>query len=230
MQLRDYWEIVRRRWPLVLLVPALTLVASGYFALRGPGAYCSFMKLAVTVRPDPTYLSDHYDPRLTSTQFAEYLADDLTEIFKSQAFGADVAAELGHSIEPGMVAAATRAKKTHRTIDLEVCGQDLGAVSELGQAYARVFETRLPAYFQQLQLAEASAVLINRPTVGRATSLAGIAAQLALRTLLGLALGLGLAFLLHYLDDRLRDRRDLERALELPILAEIPPHRETLVR
>ena len=230
MQLRDYWSIVRRRLWLVLLLPAVALLASGYFALRGPSAYCSNMKLAVGIVPEPRegsyYKYDLYYPWLAS----EYLADDLTEVLKSQAFAQDVSAELGYSLDPSLVASATRTKKTHRTIDLSVCGQDPGAVAATGEAYERVLNTRLSEYFRQLQAQNGQVRVINRPTLGRANSLGGLAAELGLRALLGLALGLGLAFLLDYLDDRLRDGKELERVLGLSTLAEIPRHRQALAR
>lgn len=231
MQLWEYWRIVRRRWWVVALLPAVALVASTYLALRGPQAYCSSMKLAVGIIPEPRegqnyYKYDLYYPWLSS----EYLADDLTEVLKSQAFAQDVSAELGYSIDPGLVASATRAKKTHRTIDLSICGGDPGAVAAVGEAYERVLNTRLGEYFRQLQAQNGQVRVINRPTLGRASSVGGLAAEVGLRTLLGLALGLGLAFLLHALDDRVRDRRELEQLLGLPTLAEIPSHRQALVR
>ena len=228
MQLWQYWEIVRRRLWLVLLLPVVALAASGFMALRGPSAYCSNMKLAVGIIPEPregtTYKYDLYYPWLSS----EYLADDLTEVIKSQAFAEDVQAELGYGLEPAAIANATRSKKTHRTIDLAVCGADQNSVRDLGEAYQRVLNTRLGEYFRQLQVQNAQVRIINRPTVSRGLTASGLAAELGLRTLLGLVLGVALAFLLHYLDDRLRDRRELEDSLGLPILAEVPPHRRVL--
>lgn len=230
MQLREYWEIVRRRLWLVVLLPLVVLAGSTYMAFRGPAAYCSNMKLAVGVIPEPREGSYFRYEQYYTWLSSEYLADDLTEVLKSQAFAQDVSAELGYSIEPGVVASATRAKKTHRTIDIAVCGQEAGVVAAVGEAYERVLNTRLGEYFRQLQAQNAQVRIINRPTLGRANSVGGLAAELGLRAMLGLALGLALAFLLDYLDDRLRGRRELERTLDLPILAEIPRHSGTLVR
>jgi capsular polysaccharide biosynthesis protein len=188
------------------------------------------MKLAVSVIPLTGEAANfHYDPYYYATLNSEYLADDLTEVLRSNPFAQDVSAELGYSLDPGLIASATRTRKTHRTIDLSVCGHDGAAVAEVGGAYERVINTRLPEYFGQLQTQNARVAIINRPTLGRASSLSGIAAEVALRTLLGLALGLGLAFLLHYFDNRLRDRGELESVLGLPTLAEIPPHPDTLI-
>ena len=110
MQLREYWTIVRRHLWLVLGLPAITLLASGYLAMRGPTAYCSSMKLAVGIIPEPregpAYKYDLYYPWLAS----EYLADDLTEVVKSQAFAQDVSSNedaeflIGHNLRALVVA------------------------------------------------------------------------------------------------------------------------------
>jgi capsular polysaccharide biosynthesis protein len=229
MQLRDYWTTIRRRAWLVVLLPAVVVAVSTYLALRGPGAYCSNMTLAVSMTPQsgaPRGLE--YYPPYWETLTSEYLADDLTVVLKSQAFAQDVSAELGYSLEPGLIVAATRTKKTHRTIDLSICGQEPGTVAAVGEAYERTLNTRLGEYFRQLQTENVQVRVINRPTLGRASSLGGLAAELGLRAMLGLALALALAFLLDYLDDRLRDRREMEKLLGLPVLAEIPPHRGAL--
>jgi capsular polysaccharide biosynthesis protein len=225
VQLRDYWSIIRRRLWLVLLLPAVALVASSYLALRGPNAYCSNMTLAVSMTPQPGVpRGAEYYPPYWETLTSEYLADDLTVVLKSQAFAQDVSAELGYSLDPGLIVAATRTKKTHRTIDLSVCGQQPGSVAAVGDAFERTLNTRIGEYFGQLQTQNVQIRVINRPTLSRANPLSSLVAEVGLRTLLGLALGLALAFLLDYLDDRLRDRRQVEQQLGLPTLAEIPLH------
>jgi capsular polysaccharide biosynthesis protein len=225
VQFRNYLTTIRRWLWLVGLLPAVALVASSYLALRGPGAYCSNMTLAVSMIPEAGAVrGTEYYPPYWETLTSEYLADDLTVVLKSQAFAQDVSAELGYSLEPATIVAATRTKKTHRTIDLSVCGQEPGTVAAVGDAYERTLNTRLGEYFRQLQTQNVQVRVINRPSLGRANSLSGLAAEIALRTLLGLALGLALAFLLEYLDDRLRDRRELEQLLGMPTLAEIPLH------
>ena len=223
MEFRQYWSIVHRRLWLVALLGATALAVSGYVGVRGTNAYCSNLKLAVNVIPDagdaPNYRYDRY---YYSWLSSEYLADDLTEVMKSTAFADYVWAETGHSIDPGWIASATRARKTHRTIDLAVCGSDQTAVRAVGEAYERVLNTRLTDFFQQLDSRNALVRVINHPTVSRGWSVGSLAAEIALRTLLGLALGVALAFLLDYLDRGVRDRQDAEQVLSLPILAEVP--------
>jgi capsular polysaccharide biosynthesis protein len=225
LQLHEYWAVIRRRPWVVLALPAIALAVSAALAFRGPSAYCVDMQLAVSVIPEPRdvpgpgyYKYDLYYPWLSS----EYLADDLSEVMKSQAFAQDVSAELGYSIEPGLIMSSTRTKKTHRTIEVRIAGSNREAVSAVGEAYERVLNTRLGDYFRQLQAQNGAARIINRPTLSRCSSLGTQVGELALRTLLGLLLGTGLAFLLDYVDTRLRDRRDLERTIGLPTLAEIP--------
>jgi hypothetical protein len=191
-------------------LPALVLAGSTYQALRGPNAYCSNMKLAVSVIPVTGYgANPQYDPQYFATLTSEYVADDLTELLKSNPFAQYVTAELGYSLDPALIVAATRARKTHRTIDVSVCGSNREVIDEVGEAYARVVNRRLPEYFTQLQMQNAVVRIVNGPSVGRASSIGSLIAELGLRT---------------------RGRRELERTLDLPILAEIPAHGATLVR
>ena len=67
MELRDYVTVVRRRWPIVAAVTILALLVGSFFTLRGPRAYESTIRLAVSAgadaRADSTpyvYYRDYY--------------------------------------------------------------------------------------------------------------------------------------------------------------------------
>lgn len=224
MELGQYLAVARRRWWIIGAVTALAFAASTYTALRGPCAYQATMRMAVSVIPEPrrenVYGYDFYYPWLSS----EYLADDLSEVMRSQAFAQDVSAELGYSLDPATLAGAVRAKKTHRLLDVTVCGSNAAATLSIAEAYERVLNTRLGEYFAMLQANNGAVRIINRPVLGRSTSPGGLVGEIGLRTFVGGLLGLGLAFLLEYLDDRIRSRREVEEILQWPIVGEIPAH------
>lgn len=244
MQLLEYWSIIRRRLWLIGLLGLTVAAVSAFLAFRGPNAWCSKLQLLISFSPEVQATSPRFgvpDPvRYDSYYYyyafvaSEYLADDLSEVLKSDAFARDVVAELGHSIEPGLIVASTRTKKTHRTIDVSICGADRNAILEVGEAYERTLNTKMRDYFGQLQASNATARVINSASLSRGSSTMGILADVLLRTVLGLALGVALAFLLDFLDQTLRDRGDAERVLGLPILAEVPraraPRREAAPR
>ena len=222
MELKAYGAVIRRHWRLVAFITLAALVISTVFALRGPAAYTVTMRLAISVIPDPRvgdfFKYDSYYSWLGS----EYLADDLSEVLKSEAFAQDVSAALGYTVEPVDISNLTRVKKTHRLLDVTLTGSDPTRMLEIGEAMEQVLNTKLAEYFAFLQVNNGQVRIINRPAVKRTNSALWMAAEIGLRTGAALLVALGLAFLLEYLDDRLRDRRQVESFLGAPVLGEIP--------
>ena len=222
MELRAYGAVLQRHARLIGLITLATLVISVAMALRGPSAYTASMRLAVSVIPDPRvgdfFKFDSYYSVLTS----EYLADDLSELLRSEAFAADVSAEMGNSVEPEAIAGLTRTKKTHRLLDVQIVAGNPQSALAIAEAYERVLNTKLPEYLAFLQANNGFVRIVNRPKVARTNSLPLTAAEVGLRTMAGLLGAIGLAFLLEYVDDRLRDRRQVESFLGTIVLAEIP--------
>jgi capsular polysaccharide biosynthesis protein len=222
MELRAYGAVLKRHAWLIGLITLATLVISVGMALRGPSAYTASMRLAISVVPDPRvgdfFKFDSYYSVLTS----EYLADDLSELLRSEAFAADVSAEMGNTVEPEAIVNLTRTKKTHRLLDVQIASGNPQSALAIAEAYERVLNTKLPEYLAFLQANNGFVRIVNRPKVARTSSLPLTAAEVGLRTMAGLLGAVGLAFLLEYVDDRLRDRRQVESFLGTTVLAEIP--------
>jgi capsular polysaccharide biosynthesis protein len=180
------------------------------------------MRLAISVVPDPRvgdfFKYDSYYSVLTS----EYLADDLSELLRSEAVAADVSAEMGQKVEPDAIVNLTRTKKTHRLLDIEIAGSNPEEALAIAQAYEKVVNTKLVNYLAFMQANNGFVRIVNQPKVARTNTLPLTAAQIGLRTMAGLIGAVGLAFLLEYIDDRLRDRRQVESFLGTRVLAEIP--------
>src|SRR5579864_4092351 len=124
MELREYWSIIRRRWWLPVSLMLVALVASTVVGVRGAAAYKTDMRLAVSTIPtqDPN-AEKYFDPTYYSNLDSEYLADDMSEFMTSRAFADEVHRELASSSPPydvdiETILSATRAKKTHRFIDI----------------------------------------------------------------------------------------------------------------
>jgi capsular polysaccharide biosynthesis protein len=180
------------------------------------------MRLAVSVVPDPRvgdfFKYDSYYSVLTS----EYLADDLSELLRSEAVAADVSDEMGQTVKPESIVSLTRTKKTHRLLDIQIAGSDPESALAIANAYEQVINTKLSNYLAFMQANNGFVRIVNRPRVERTNTLPFTAAEIGLRTMAGLLGAVGLAFLLEYMDDRLRDRRQVESFLGTTVLAEIP--------
>jgi capsular polysaccharide biosynthesis protein len=222
MELRAYGAVLRRHGRLIGLITLATLIVSIGLALRGPSAYTASMRLAVSVVPDPRvgdfFKFDSYYSVLTS----EYLADDLSELLRSEAVASDVSDELGQTVKPESIVNLTRTKKTHRLLDIQIAGSDPESALAIAEAYERVVNSKLSNYLAFMQANNGFVRIVNRPRVERTNTLPLTAAEIGLRTMAGLLGAVGLAFLLEYVDDRLRDRRQVESFLGTTVLAEIP--------
>lgn len=226
MELRDYVAVVRRRWPIVATVAVLALIVGAFFTLRGPRSYEATIRLAVSAGADAradappySYYRDYY-----AWLASEYLADDLSEIIKSDAFAADVKQALNENMDGATIRQVIRTKKTHRILEVTVQAPTPEQAERLGMAVDGVIRTQGSKYLAQLSTPNNQIARIDDPAVRPATTTPTQALDIALRGFVGLLAGLLLAALAEYLDSRLRSARDVEQSLGLRVLGEIPAH------
>jgi capsular polysaccharide biosynthesis protein len=224
MELRLYWDIIRRRLWLVLGLLALTGLAYLLYRPHVAPVYQAGMRFVVGIAPEPStgeyYTYDRYYTWLT----AEYLVDDLSEVVKSQAFARDVAAASGLDVPAGAIQGATSAGKLHRILNVTIQWGNPQELERIANAVPQVLNNQARTYFRQLGTENAAAALIDPPQVGVVGPSLRQRLDLPLRLILALLAGIGLCFLLDYLDDSIRHRADLE-TLGLRILGEIPRRR-----
>jgi capsular polysaccharide biosynthesis protein len=224
MELREYLSVVQRRWIIIAAVTALAMVVATALAFRGTRAYEASTRFVVSVgvdarndTPPYVYYRDYY-----AWLASEYLADDLSEIIKSDAFAADVKAALGEDVDRASIREVIRTRKTHRILEVTVLGQTAGQAQRIASAVAQSVQTQAPKYLAQLGTANGQVRVIDDPVVKAATTTGSQLADIGVRTLLGLLAGLFLAFMVDYLDSTVRSSKDVERMLGLPVLGEIP--------
>lgn len=229
MELREYWNIIRRRWWLPVGIALVALVASTAVGLRGAAAFKTGMRIAVSTVPtlDPS-TTPYFDPTYYSNLDSEYLADDMSEFMTSRAFATEVQRELAtganYNTDLASIVDATRTKKTHRFIDVTITTPTLEEGQAIAGSISRIINDRahLAQYLRALAAENTYLTVVTPPDTHRANTALGLVSEVGLRTVIGLLLGVALAFLLHYLDTRLRTREEAESALQLPVLAEIP--------
>ncbi|MBV9355377.1 MAG: hypothetical protein JO023_07595 [Chloroflexi bacterium] len=224
MELREYWAILRRRWWLPVGLALIAFVFSTVIALRGASAYRTDMRLAVTTVPTVNAAAAQYDPVYYSNLDSEYLADDLSEFLTSEAFAGEVSRELKSTIDVRSIVDATRAKKTHRFIDLTITTPTADEGQTIAGSISRIVEdpNHIAQYLTALNAYDTHITIVTPPQTGRALTPLGLVSDIALRTLIGLFVGIALAFLLDYVDPSVRGATDVEQTLALPVLAEIP--------
>jgi capsular polysaccharide biosynthesis protein len=230
MELREYWSIIRRRWWLPAAITLVALIAATVVGVRGATAYKTDMRLAVSTipTPDPNGVL-YYDPTYYSNLDSEYLADDMSEFMTSRAFADEVHRELAASSSPydvdiETIMSATRAKKTHRFIDITLTTSTFDEGQAIAGSVSRILSdpNHVSQYLTALTAYHAQMEIVTPPVTHRANTLLGLISEIGLRTIIGLLAGVGLAFLIDYVDPSVRTRQEAERLLQTPVLGEIP--------
>jgi hypothetical protein len=165
MELRLYWQIIKRRLWLVLAL--LILFGLSYVVYRPQTlpVYQASMRFVVGIAPERSagqyYTYDRYYTWLT----AEYLVDDLSEVIKSQVFARDVATASGLAIPPGAIQGATSAGKLHRILHVTIQWRDPQELDRIANAIPQVLHDRASFYFAQLGTENAVVALIDPPQI-----------------------------------------------------------------
>lgn len=230
MELRAYWEILRRRWWLPLLLAALVALISAV-QLRPwqtrPPSYSASMRLLVGVLPATDAPVTAYDPRYYAWLTSEYLVDDFTEVVRSELFAQGVSDRLAdQSIEipAGVIKGSAATGEQHRIITLTFNWDDEQELIAIANAAAQEISENAAMYFQVLGTEGAGVTVLDGPTVSAVGASLRQRLEWPMRIGLGLLVGLGLVFLLDYLDTSVRNRREVE-TLGLPVIGEIPKDR-----
>jgi capsular polysaccharide biosynthesis protein len=230
LELREYWNIIRRRWWLPVAITVVAALASTAVGLRGAAAYKTDMRVAISTIPTPDPNATlYYDPTYYSNLDSEYLADDMSEFMTSRAFASEVMRELGSTGQPveadvATIMSATRTKKTHRFIDVTITTATAEQGQQIADSISRILadKAHLAQYLQALTAYNTQMSVVTPPVSHRANTILGLISEIGLRTVIGLLVGVAAAFLLDYLDSSVRTRQEAESLLQMPVLGEIP--------
>lgn len=225
MELRQYWQIVRRRLWIVIALFSVVFILS-LLARPAPSvAYQATMRFVMGLEPEPStgdyYTYDKYYTWLT----AEYLIDDAAALVRSQAFAEAVGAHLartGIGVPAGAIHGSTQAGQLHRILTVSVLWGDAGQLGDIANSVAAVLPGEVAKHFAQVGTSAVRANLIDPPAIGAIGTSLRQKLDLPIRLLLAVIVGVALTFLLDYLDDSIHSRQELEQ-IGLDVLGEIPP-------
>jgi capsular polysaccharide biosynthesis protein len=221
MQLRAYIAILRRFWPMILLLP---LLAGGLsLGLRQPVRYQATVRLMVTRSLIDTSggasLPDFNDSYSWTT--TEFILDDLGLVVASTAFAQDVSAAM-EGLPPAAIQGGLSATVLHRSVYLSaVADTPEQALAVLGAA-TDALRTKGLAYWGRSAGGLDVAILDPPQASGSVGGMRPALINATQRAALGLAVAIGLALLIHYLDDRLRSPAQAELWTGTRVLATIP--------
>ncbi len=227
MELREYGQILARRWWIPVVLTLLVALISAW-QLRPwqtpPPTYTASLRMLVGVLPLADADVAQYDPRYYAWLTSEYLVDDFTEVVRSGLFTAAVNRRLaaqGVAIPAGLINGSATTGKQHRVIRLSLNWGDAEQLGQIAAAAAAELTEKSADYFQQLGTPEAVITVLDEPVVMAVGPDLRRRLEFPLRVILGLVAGIGLVFVLEYLDTSVRRTRDLE-GIGLPVVTIVP--------
>jgi len=230
MQLRTYFAIVLRFWPLVLALPLLVGAISLVAALQEPPSFTASADVIVMQTRPVDGSGDRSVDLRDQWGGTEFVIDDLPQVIGSALFAQDVSALLQSrniALSAETVKGALSADSLHRTVTIQARASSADEAVALVYAAVQALRQNGLKYWGRTDLASGAGLDVSELTLPQSAtaqrSLRRVVLNTAVRAGLGLAAGVGLAFLLHYLDTRLRSRHDVEELLGLPVVGSIPP-------
>jgi capsular polysaccharide biosynthesis protein len=223
MELRQLWNIGRRRWWLILLpsLAALAYAMLGYTRTPPAGGFTTAIRFTAAEPAEKDaegYEDSSYYPWLAS----EYVVNALTDWSKTSSFAEEVSTALASQdveIPASALQGRISADNERSVMVLYLSWHNPEELAAIASAASQVLETRSSAYFPQVSAVRV--VALDEPAIAPVPPPLSSRFDPIIRFGLGLAAGIALAFLFEYLDPTLRDRREVE-AMGLRVLVEVP--------
>ncbi len=229
MELRAYWNVVRRRWWIIAVLVAVVFAASYLLTPKPTTTYTATMRFTIGLAREsvPVTNTIYYDPAYYDWLVSEYITDDFSEVVKSGLFAQGVSTCAG--VPVGGIQGAANTQKQHRILTLSISSQDREQLTKVANCAAKALREDNAKYFAQLNTYRASIQIIDGPTISESTTDLRGRLDLPIRIALAAIAGVALAFLIDYLDDSVRGTRDVEQ-LGMPVLGEIPRQSRSWLR
>lgn len=220
MELQDYLNAVRRRWWILTLLLAVSLLSAGiYTAYYTKPVYEASTDLIVNKKVETGQLQ--VDQNSINTNLM--LINTYKQIIKSPAVTKYVIGQNpGFNLTPDELSGKVRINtmKDAQVITLSVSDPSYERAATIVNAVSNAFTEQVSAIMKINNvtiLNEADPAYAAVPVNGNNKPLI-----IAFSAIIALLIGLGIVFLLDYLDDSVRTEHDIEAVLGLPLLASIP--------
>ena len=219
MELRDYWQTIRRRWTVVLAALFIGVGGALLFTLQATPIYGSSAQLFVSTTPSDS------DSAYQGNLFATQRAASYVDLVDSRKLADEVAASLGGSVAAREVRRSISARVVPETVNVVITATNPDRVlaRDVAQAYAvalsqLVAELETPVGSSDPLI---SASIVDNAEVSNTAISPRPLRNLALGIVLGLLAGVGLAVLREMLDTSITSTEDVAQVTTSPILGHV---------
>ncbi|MFU2013726.1 YveK family protein [Peribacillus butanolivorans] len=215
ISIKDIFQTLKKRWKLITLLTLIAALISGaisYFLLTP--VYQSSTQILVNQKQsknqiDSTQIRSNidmintYSVIIKSPAILEKVIDDL---------------ELEQSVDQLSQKITINSQQNSQVFSLAVQDSNPSKAVEIANAVSGTFQQEIKEIMNVDNVSIlAKAEVKEYPTPVKPSPLLNI----AIAVVVGLMAGIGLAFLLEYMDNTIRDEKDIEKVLDLPLLGSI---------
>ncbi len=227
MELRAYWQAIKRRWSVMLILPLLVGLLAIVQEVTRDTVYATHAKLRIISEQLDGDFTDY--PADDNFIASEYAIDDMVAAVEGNVFAAAVAESVSASgIEIGIdeVQSAITAEREHRVLTVTVSSTDPDRAEAIAREATAELEADAFAYIG-LPSPDAGSVVrvVDQPgTANPDTTRARL--LLILQVIAAAGAGVLIGFLVEYLDDTMHDGETVAATLKVPHLASVPAERQ----
>jgi len=228
MELLSLFEIVKRRWWLVL-IPVVVAGILSLSALRTmlapPVSYALVMRFTASAKPanGGSFQDTNYTPWLAS----EYAVNGIKDWIRTESFAKELSAALtkrGKPIAQDALRGVITSDNSRSMVQFVITGwPNADELREIGLAAVDALVNHAETYWPQFGPDQTKTMIVPLDAPEPVAVAVPITQRIAplIRLAIGLALGLLLAFVAEYFDRTLRNRDEVE-ALGLNVIAQVP--------
>jgi capsular polysaccharide biosynthesis protein len=221
LDLMQYWQVLKKRWRLIVVLPLIAALVSGivsFFIIKPVYQASTTLIVGKKAYDDGTQQAMQlldYNVLMANQQ----LAKTYGTIAKSRTVEENVIQKLALPLTTEQLdnKIAVNPVKNTEVLEIAVLDQDPEMAAHIANAMAEEFSATI------IQIKKVDSVSIIDKAVAPSDS---VKPKKALNTLIAFVVGLmfaiGLALLLEFLDNTIKDEKDVEEILGLPVLGLIP--------
>ncbi|MEW5595571.1 Wzz/FepE/Etk N-terminal domain-containing protein [Peribacillus frigoritolerans] len=215
ISIKDIFKTLKKRWKLIMLLTLIAALISGsisYFLLTP--VYQSSTQILVNQKQSKNQLDS------TQIQSNIDMINTYSVIIKSPAILEKVidVLELSQSVDQLSQKITITSQENSQVFSLMVQDSNPLRAVEIANAVSGTFQKEIKDIMNVDNVSIlAKAELKENPTPVKPNPLMNI----AIAVVIGLMAGIGLAFLLEYMDNTIKDEKDIETILDLPLLGAI---------
>jgi len=222
MEIREYLRMLRRGWPVIVLVTVLGIALAGSYLVLAPKRYESTALILLSTTT-PASLTDLQNGQ----QYASDAAATYADVIESPSTLEVVAKELTprRSVTELETMVTAEARESTSLIQVNVAAPSATEAANIANLVAGQAQVSVPNLVGRLgrsSKAIVRLVIVQEATVPLSAVSPNPKRVLAIGFIVGVALGLALTLLQQALDTRLRRPEDLYAAAPVPLLAVLP--------